>query len=176
MQGTDVGETNQDRASTGDDEDVGLRLEAFLPYRLSVLTNKISASLAAIYHERFGISIPEWRVLANLGRFGPMSAIEVAARGSMDKVRVSRTIAKMRERGLVTRRTDPADNRASILTLSADGKRMFNRIAPMALAWEAEFLAPFDADELAKLDDLIGRLNERIDSYNHAGDASPAEP
>jgi DNA-binding MarR family transcriptional regulator len=175
MQGTGVGETDRIRASTGDDE-VGLRLEAFLPYRLSVLTNKISASLAAIYRERFGITIPEWRVLANLGRFGPMSAVEVAARGSMDKVRVSRTIAKMRESGLVTRRTDPADNRASILALSADGKRMFNRIAPMALAWEAEFLAPFDSAELATLDDLMRRLNERIDSYNHAGEASPAEP
>ena len=79
MQGTGVGETDRIRASTGDD-DVGLRLEAFLPYRLSVLTNKISASLAAIYHERFGISIPEWRALAHLSQ--PASSAMVQALSS----------------------------------------------------------------------------------------------
>ena len=79
--------------------DPELALEAFLPYRLSVLSNRISGAIGTVYANRFKLSIAEWRLMAALGRFGPMSANEVADRTAMDKVRVSRAVARMVENG-----------------------------------------------------------------------------
>ena len=63
-----------------------LELENFLPYRLSILSNTVSQSIAAEYQDRFELSMTEWRVMAVLGRFAELSAREVAERTAMDKV------------------------------------------------------------------------------------------
>jgi len=143
-----------------DDGQARLELERFIPFRLSQLTNMVSNDLAAQYRTRFGISIPEWRVMAGLGHLGQASAGEVAAHGSMDKVKVSRAVARMLEAGLITRETDPRDNRASILRLSRRGRRIYDRIAALALAWEQQFLSPLSASEVAQLDDMLARLRD----------------
>ena len=139
-----------------------LELDNFLPYRLSVLNNLVSRALAEQYQARFGLSIPEWRVMANLGRAAPLSANEVAERTSMDKVKVSRAIARMHTAGLVKRETDPRDNRMNRLQLSARGKRIYDKIAPMALAWEREFLSVLSETEIAAFDKILGKLDKRI--------------
>lgn len=139
-----------------------LELDNFLPYRLSVLNNLVSRALAEQYQARFGLSIPEWRVMANLGRAAPLSANEVAERTSMDKVKVSRAISRMHGAGLVKRETDPRDNRVSRLQLSARGKRIYDKIAPMALAWEREFLSVLSESEIAAFDKILGKLDKRI--------------
>lgn len=141
---------------------VELQLDNFLPYRLSVLNNLVSRALADQYQARFGLSIPEWRVMANLGRAAPMSANEVAERTSMDKVKVSRAISRMQTAGLLKRATDPHDHRVSSLKLSAKGKRIYDKIAPMALAWEQEFLSVLSAREIAAFDKILGKLDKRI--------------
>ncbi|MEQ9199728.1 MAG: MarR family transcriptional regulator [Rhodospirillales bacterium] len=146
-----------------------LRLEDFLPYRLSVLSSRVSASLAEIYRERFGILIPEWRVLANLDRFAPLSAAALAQYSSLDKVQVSRTISRMVKAGLITRQTDPDDQRAVILRLSERGQKLFDQITPLALAWEAEFLCDLDPQEIALLDDLLARLEKKADQISLSG-------
>src|SRR5258708_30312989 len=71
-----------------------LELERFLPYRLSVLTNRISTAIARVYVRRFGLTVPEWRVMAVLGRFGAMSAHAGCGKTAMGKVRVSRAGAR----------------------------------------------------------------------------------
>lgn len=95
-----------------------LDLDAFMPYRLSVLSNVISRSVAALYADRFGLTIPEWRVMAVLGleetREEAMCANAVAARTEMDKVQVSRAVTRMTQGGLVARATDPQDRRRAV--------------------------------------------------------------
>ncbi|PJK03779.1 MarR family transcriptional regulator [Lysobacteraceae bacterium NML71-0210] len=137
-----------------------LDLDSFLPYRLSVLSNRISQSIARLYAERFGISITEWRVIAVLGRYSGLSANQVAERTAMDKVAVSRTLARLVERGLIARNTDDDDRRRSVLALSARGKRIHTQIAPLALEMEHKLLAGFDNEERRLLDRLLGKLSE----------------
>ncbi len=147
-----------------------LRLEEFLPYRLSILAGRVSVSFAGIYKQRFGISIPEWRVLANLGQFAPLTAAELVQYSSMDKVRISRTISKMVGSGLITRQTDPDDNRALILRLSTRGQELLAQITPLALAWEAELLSDLDEQEIALLDNLLNRLASKVDRLSTTAD------
>ncbi|HET8727063.1 MAG TPA: MarR family winged helix-turn-helix transcriptional regulator [Alphaproteobacteria bacterium] len=138
-----------------------LELEAFLPYRLSVLANTLSRVIAETYERRFELSVGEWRLLAVLARFGPSSANAVCSRTAMDKVRVSRAVARGVERGLIDRRIDARDRRRSILTLTAEGRDLHDRIVPAALAREAELLAPFTPDDRRCLLDLLAQLQSR---------------
>lgn len=138
-----------------------LTLETFLPYRLSLLSNRISQRIARLYAERFGIGITEWRVIAVLGRYSGLSANEVAERTAMDKVAVSRAVARLLEMGLVARDTDSSDRRRSVLTLSAQGQHTYAQIAPLALDMERQLLAGFSPEERALLDALLDRLAEK---------------
>jgi DNA-binding MarR family transcriptional regulator len=139
-----------------------LDLERFVPYRLSVLANRVSHALGCAYHARFGLTIPEWRVMAVLGRYAPASATELGWRTSMDKVKVSRAIAALVARGLVDRATDPADQRMIELRLSAAGRAMHAAIAELALGFERELLSVLDAEERALLDTLLERLHRQV--------------
>ncbi|MGB5620897.1 MAG: MarR family transcriptional regulator [Gammaproteobacteria bacterium] len=136
-----------------------LELEDFLPYRLSVLSNTVSAAIAEAYSERFGLTIPEWRVMAVLGRFPGISAAEVAERTAMDKVAVSRAVSRLLESARIRRSFADADRRRSILNLSAAGRRIHRRIAPILLQYEAELLSALDADERRQLETMLTRLD-----------------
>ena len=138
-------------------------LDDFLPYQLSVLANRISRDFAAIYGDRFGLTIPEWRVLAHLnsadqdlergkdGRTtdGPsgISVREVHARVDMDKSKVTRAAQRLEAAGLIEKTGNPADRRLVTLALSARGRAMMAEITPLALAFEAEILASIDPDK-----------------------------
>ena len=135
-----------------------LDLERFLPYRLSVLSNRVSQSIAQGYAERFGIGITEWRVIAVLGRDTELSANEVAERTAMDKVAVSRAVARLLERGLLQRDTHGDDRRRSVLALSEAGYAVYDEVVPVARAYEQRLLAPLDDAERAMLDGLLTKL------------------
>src|SRR4051812_16669627 len=98
-----------------------LELDRFLPYRLSVLSNRISQDIARLYAERFALGVTEWRVMAVLGRYPDLSANEVAERTAMDKVAVSRAVASLLRDGRIKRRIHGDDRRRSVLALSAKG-------------------------------------------------------
>ena len=151
------------RKSAAAEVDGRLVLEDFLPYRLSVLTNRISHAIARQYGARFGLSIAEWRVMAVLGRFAPASANEVSERTAMDKVRVSRAVARLKRSGLIVAATDRADRRRSALRLSAPGKRTYRRIVPLALGLEAELIGALTPSERATLDGLLAKLHARAE-------------
>ena len=135
-----------------------LILENFLPYRLAVLSHTVSTTIAQVYEERFSLSIPEWRVIAILGRYPGLSAVEVAERTVMDKVAVSRAVTKLLKNGRVDREFADADRRRSILNLSEEGRRVHDEVAPLALQFERDLLQGLDADETAKLDVIMDRL------------------
>ncbi|NUS39779.1 MAG: winged helix-turn-helix transcriptional regulator [Lysobacter sp.] len=137
-----------------------LELEGFLPYRLSVLSNRVSGAIARVYSERFALGITEWRVMAVLGRYPDLSASEVAQRTAMDKVAVSRAVASLLEAGRIEREPHGDDRRRSVLRLSAAGHAIYRQVAPLALAFERRLLAGMDGAERALLFRLLDRLDE----------------
>ena len=135
-----------------------LILEEFLPYRLSVLSHTISTNIARVYEKRFGVSIPEWRVIAILGRFPGLSAVEVAERTLMDKVAVSRAVTKLVKNGRIDRQFADADRRRSILNLSEEGRKVHNEIAPLALQFERELLQDISEEDYETYNSILDRL------------------
>lgn len=138
-----------------------LQLDRFLPYRLSVLSNLVSSAIAGSYSARFGISIPEWRVMAVLAMQPDLSAAEVAERTAMDKVAVSRAVSSLLDKGRIERSVSPGDRRRSMLKLSAVGIRIYREVVPLALRYEQTLIDVLDtADRQALeriLDTLLGR-------------------
>lgn len=135
-----------------------LILEDFLPYRLSVLSHTISTTIANVYEKRFGVSIPEWRVIAILGRFPGLSAVEVADRTMLDKVAVSRAVTKLIRNDRIDRQFADADRRRSILNLSDEGRQVHDEIAPLALAFEHDLLQGISAEDYDTFNIVIERL------------------
>jgi DNA-binding MarR family transcriptional regulator len=141
-----------------------LDLDRFLPYRLSVLSNRVSSEIAKHYSDRFGLTIPEWRVMAVLGQTPDLSAREVAARTAMDKVQVSRAVAALVEARRVQRRDDAGDGRVTRLSLTAKGRAIYDEIVPLALNLEAVLLATLGKEERETLDRLMRKLFDRVGS------------
>ncbi len=141
-------------------EHAPLQLEHFLPYRLSIVSNTISQLIADDYQRRYDISMTEWRVMAVLARFDGLSAREVAERTAMDKVAVSRALARLVAADRVNRDTHDGDKRRSVLSLTEAGWTMHDEVAPMARAREREVLARLDADEQAWLNRILDKLQK----------------
>ncbi|MCS6986036.1 MAG: MarR family winged helix-turn-helix transcriptional regulator [Sphingomonadaceae bacterium] len=135
----------------------GLRLDDFLPYRLSVAANRVSERIAGAYRARFGLKIPEWRVLAVLAEEAETTQARLVARTAMDRMTISRAVAALRTRGLIVL-GPAADRRTRRLSLSAEGQRLYAEVVPAALALEAEVLAGLTAAERAQLMALLARL------------------
>jgi DNA-binding MarR family transcriptional regulator len=133
-------------------------LERFLPYRLSIVSNTVSQAIADDYQRRFDLGVTEWRVMAVLARFDGLSAREVAERTAMDKVAVSRALARLVAAGRVDRSTHDGDKRRSVLNLSEAGWAIHDQVAPMARARERELLAKLDAEEQAWLERILDKL------------------
>ena len=148
-----------------------LDLEHFLPYRLSVLSNTLSTALAGAYARRFGLTIPQWRVIAVLARTPGLSAATVAERTAMDKVAVSRAVAGLLHKSRVRRATAASDRRRSVLTLTPRGRATYARIVPLALEYERRLLAEFSVAEQAQLDAMLARLRRRACRLGPAGEA-----
>ena len=134
------------------------RLEDFLPYRLSVTANRVSRAFAKRYAEEFGLTIPEWRVLAVVGDSSPISAGEIVGRTAMDKAKVSRAVAGLLDRDLLRRAVNPLDQRRHMLAHSRKGRQIYETIVPRALALEAEVTQELSAEERRQLTSLLQRL------------------
>jgi DNA-binding MarR family transcriptional regulator len=123
-----------------------LKLEDFLPHRLNVLSSLVSQALTRVYG-RYGIGIPEWRVLVTLGENGAMTGKSVGAETHMHKTKVSRAVAQLEERKFLTRRANRADLRESFLSLTPAGRAVYEELAPRALDFMdrlAEVVPPAD--------------------------------
>jgi DNA-binding MarR family transcriptional regulator len=140
-----------------------LDLADFVPYQLSVASNAVSDRIARQYQARFGLKVPEWRLIAVLGQGAAMSQRALVIATRMDKVTVSRATAALVERGLIARAASEADGRSHSLTLTAAGAGLYADIAPVALAMEAEILADLSEQERATLTNLLARLRDAAD-------------
>ena len=135
-----------------------LELDRFLPYRLSVLANRVSAAIADAYSQRHDLTIPEWRVMAVLAREPGLAAAEVAQRTAMDKVAVSRAVARLLRFRRVSRRAADADRRRSRLQLTAAGMAVYHDVSPAALGYEQELLKVLSSAESRTLDIALHKL------------------
>src|SRR5262245_47188753 len=138
-----------------------LRLDAFVPYRLSVLSNTVSTAIAGAYARRFGLSIPEWRVIAVLGLEPGLSAAQVAERTAMDKVAVSRAVTSLLRSRRVMRAFADADRRRSVLRLSPAGEDVYWRVVPFAREYERALLADLSPRTRLQLEELLDHLQRR---------------
>ena len=141
-----------------------LKLDHFLPYRLSVASNAVSTRISLSYRKRFGLKIPEWRLIAILAEHESLTPQEIGQAGELDKITVSRAAAALIERGLVTQRRNPGDGRSHFLSLTNGGRALYTEIAPAALAMEAELLAGFSADQREALQALLRRIEAAAQS------------
>ena len=128
-----------------------LDLEIWLPYQGSVVSNRVSACLASMYGQRFGLTVSGWRVMAVLARYQPLSAKELAHRTAMDQVKITRAIGAMMSVGLINRRIDRADGRRLVLRLSRRGLDAYRQIVPLAQGIEAALLDSVTPAERAAL-------------------------
>jgi DNA-binding MarR family transcriptional regulator len=121
-------------------------LAAFLPYQLAVAAARISRGFAERYRSEFGLTIPEWRVLAHLAQSGVVSVREIHQRVDMDKSKVSRAAARLEEAGLIEKRENADDRRLLDMRLTDTGMAMMARIRPIAMAYQAEVLSRLGPD------------------------------
>src|SRR5580704_2546071 len=125
-----------------------LQLGDFVPFRLNRLAAEVSEHLATVYRERFGLEIPEWRVMATVGPERGCTAQYIARSTRMHKSRVSRAIAHLEKRGLMTRVTSSADRREMELRLTKAGRRVYAELVPLALERESILLACLTREQL----------------------------
>ena len=135
-----------------------LILDRFIPYRLSVASNAVSARISASYRKRFGLKVPEWRLIAILAEGGEMTPQALGSAARIDKISVSRAAAALIARGLIIARNNPEDGRSHLLALTEDGLSLYAEIAPVALAMEVELLSGFSDTERRLLDGLLRRI------------------
>lgn len=140
-----------------------LRLDAYLPYRLSVASNAVSSLIASAYEDRFGLTIPQWRLLCVLAEDGARTQGQLVARTVMDKVTVSRAAQGVVKRRLVERSQNARDGRSHVLNLTPEGRRLYAEIAPLALAYEAQLITGLKPQDVDLLQQLLARLQAAAD-------------
>ncbi|OWU84386.1 MarR family transcriptional regulator [Oceanicola sp. 22II-s10i] len=113
-------------------------LDGFTPYRLAVAAKRTSEELARMYRARFGITIPEWRVLVHLAHSGEVSVRDIEARVALEKYEVSRTAKRLEESGLIAKRGNDRDRRLVSLSLTPKGRAMMAELLPLAKAHQVE--------------------------------------
>ncbi len=139
-----------------------LKLREFIPYQLSVVTNRISTAFARLYSTPFNLSIHEWRVLAVLGEKSGLSAEQVGVETEMVKVSVSRAVARLLQKKLLHRTFSAEDKRRSVLRLTARGRASYRRIVPLALRFEKELECVLTRAELKQLEHCLAKLHRYV--------------
>ena len=152
--------TGQQTAAKPDPADAILKLENFLPHRLNVLSSLVSQALTRVYG-RYGLGIPEWRVLVSLGQFRTMTGKEIGARTHMHKTKVSRAVAQLEGRKYVNRKANRADLREAFLSLTPAGRAVYEELAPRALDFTEKLSEVVSGSDRAAFDRAVAQLTER---------------
>jgi DNA-binding MarR family transcriptional regulator len=172
----DEAAAESEQVPVGAPDEAPLKLEEFLPYRLNVLASLVSQALSRIYVERYGLGVPEWRVLVTLGQFGVMTGKAVGAHSHMHKTKVSRAVAELEKRKLIGRRANRADLRESFLSLTPAGRTIYEELAPGALDFArrlSEVVSPADRDAFERaMERLTERSRALADEVARMGDDS----
>ena len=135
-----------------------LLLADFVPYRLSIASALASERIAEVYRALFGLSVPEWRIVAVVAEMQNVTQAMIGERTLMDKMTVSRATGALVNRGLIARSCNTADGRSHMLSLTPSGEHIYDAIVPQALALEAQLLSGLCAAEVEQLKSLLHRV------------------
>lgn len=138
-------------------------LSTFLPYRLAVLSERVSKRLAAEYERLHGLNVAEWRVLVHLQRLGTASVRDIHARANLDKPRVSRAVGRLEKAGFVAKKAGGTDARLVQIELTAAGQAALTEIIPAMREIEARLLAVLSEGELNSLSQIEEKLHKALD-------------
>jgi DNA-binding MarR family transcriptional regulator len=139
-----------------------LDLDRYFPAFVTFIANKLSNSATAVYQRNFGINVTEWRIMTQLALEPGIPASRICQVIGFNKGPISRTLAVMQKRGLVTIRTDPNDGRTHSISLTAKGRGIHDKVIVVALEREKRLLSCLKADEREMLIDLLRRLHNNL--------------
>ncbi|KAA1164790.1 MarR family winged helix-turn-helix transcriptional regulator [Pseudoalteromonas fuliginea] len=137
-------------------------LATFLPYQLTNVATRVSNDFAEVYQTKYGLNIPQWRILANLAQYGQSNAKDLCTQANMDKSTVSRAVKVLIDKGLVRSELNKQDKRAALLVLSEVGQSLYEQIAPDALNWEKQLLSTLTNEEYEVLVSIFEKLNNKL--------------
>ncbi|QCU76668.1 MarR family winged helix-turn-helix transcriptional regulator [Pseudoalteromonas distincta] len=137
-------------------------LATFLPYQLTNVATRVSNDFAEVYQTKYGLNIPQWRILANLAQYGQSNAKDLCTQSNMDKSTVSRAVKVLIDKGLVKSELNAQDKRAALLVLSEAGQSLYEQIAPDALNWEKQLLSTLTNEEYEVLVSIFEKLNNKL--------------
>ncbi|MEL0641795.1 MarR family transcriptional regulator [Pseudoalteromonas aliena] len=137
-------------------------LATFLPYQLTNVATRVSNDFAEVYQTKYGLNIPQWRILANLAQYGQSNAKDLCTQANMDKSTVSRAVKVLIDKGLVRSELNKQDKRAALLVLSKAGQSLYEQIAPDALSWEKQLLRTLTNEEYEVLVSIFEKLNNKL--------------
>jgi DNA-binding MarR family transcriptional regulator len=137
-------------------------LEQFLTYRLHVLNKLAERGIGERYQEKLGITLPEARVIASVGSFGPFSIMDLARHANLDKSQASRAAEALIKQGLVKREASNEDGRVVLVSLTAEGKALYRKVMPIARKWNTDLFDCLGERERAALGVTLDRIIENI--------------
>lgn len=153
-----------------------LDLFRFVPFRLNRLAAEVSAALSSEYEQRYGLDIPEWRVLATLGfRNDACSAQYIAHCTRTHKSTISRAVTALMERQLVERVENEEDRREFALRMTRKGKALYEELIPRLLRKEQEVLSCLSAQERKDFALMLGKIERSLDLVQTSKEADKAE-
>jgi DNA-binding MarR family transcriptional regulator len=153
-----------------------LDLFRFVPFRLNRLAAEVSAALSSEYQERYGLDIPEWRVLATLGfRDDACSAQYISHCTRTHKSTISRAVTALMDRQLVERVENEDDRREFRLRLTRKGKTLYEQLIPRLLRKEQEILSCLSAQERKDFAGMLGKIEKSLDLVQTAREADVKE-
>jgi DNA-binding MarR family transcriptional regulator len=133
-------------------------LQDFLPYLLNQAAEATSRGFQASYRARYGLTRTQWRVMANLGRFGAMTARDICRLSHIEKTKVSRAVAGLEGAGLLTRATSPDDRRAENLSLTERGRAVFAEIGQQAQDFDTDLRTRLGPEVAARIDAILREI------------------
>jgi DNA-binding MarR family transcriptional regulator len=136
-------------------------LDTFLPYLLNQAAEAASRSFAQVYRAGYAMTRTQWRVLANLGRFGAMTARDICRISHLEKTKVSRAVANLEERGWLRREPLPEDRRAEILRLTSEGHGIFGRLGTLAAEHDRHLRETLGPERAAALAEVLREIAAR---------------
>ena len=139
-----------------------LDLRQFFPYRLSVLQQQVSNAISRHYHDEYDLNRIEWRVMATLAMFDRISATDICEFTHMAKMQVSRAIARLKQKDIVVQKISQSDHRATQLSLTGVGKKIYRRIVPRVQAEEQAILGHLSEDERRQLQKILTKLEDAL--------------
>ena len=149
--------------------------EEFLLFRLSNVARRVAGTCADVYFTEFGISVSEWRLMAQIGRFGSISAKDVAEIIAMDRVAISRAAAKCLAEGLICETTHPQDRRSKVLSFTRKGAALYKAIIPRACELANTIEAGLSRSEAKMFKSLLDKIEKSLDQIrSNSADASDA--